>query len=89
VTFLEQYWWFILVSAGLALFVLPAVVPGFTTMSAVYVLAFVAFDILSLWRLRQLRLAREIGVTCPLCNEEQVSSLLPPSTRASPKSTVV
>jgi hypothetical protein len=26
--------------------------------------------------LRQLRLVREIGVTCPLCNEEQVPSLL-------------
>jgi hypothetical protein len=60
--------------AGLVL--VPRFVDGVTTKGVLYVEAPIAFLVLSLWRLRQIRVIREVGLNCPSCGNEQTKDLL-------------
>ena len=59
-----------------ALFVVPKTIPDVSMRAVLYIDAVVAFLILSIWRLRDLKNIREIGLTCPLCGDELTRLLL-------------
>lgn len=59
-----------------AVFIIPRFVPEISYRGALYIAAFVGFAVLSLWRLRHVRIVRDRHLNCPLCNGEQTPALV-------------